>query len=484
MTVPKKLTNLSHFILAIIVVGGIFLRSYKIHEPLGDWHSWRQADTASVAKEYVKSGRIDLFHPKFHDLSSIPSGLNNLQGWRMVEFPLRDGLHALIALNFPQLGFLEIGRGLSIAFSSLTIIIIYLIVLSLSGPVAALSSALIYAVIPYNMYYGRVILPEPMLVMFTMLTLWLYLKYCDTRKVGYWISTLLALTCAVLLKPTSLIILLPMIGYFFATSAKTFKLLLSSLLLPLLAIIPYYFWRRHIAIYPEGIPASSWLFNSNGIRFKGAWFRWLFGERIGKMILGYFGLIPLGFGLVALGDKKKETLVYGGLLLGSLSYLAIIATGNVQHDYYQIQIIPTLAILAGLGVSYALSLKKTLFGKFAVSCLLLATLVLSLALSWYELKGFFWVNNRAMVEAGQYIDANTASDALVIAPYQGDTAFLYQTNRRGWPIGGEIDLKIKSGADYYVTTTRDKEFNDLKSVYPVIIENDRFAVIDLGRKIK
>jgi len=481
---PKRLTNLSHLILAIIVVGGIFLRTYKIHEPLGDWHSWRQADTASVAKEYVKAGHIDLLHPKFHDLSSIPSGLNNPNGWRMVEFPLRDGLHALIALNFPQFGFLEIGRGLSIVFSALTIIIIYLIVFSLSGPVAALSSALIYAVLPYNMYYGRVILPEPMLVMFTMLTLLLYIRFVDTGKLRYWITGALSLTVAVLLKPTSLIILLPMIGYFFATTHKSFKLLLSSLLLPLLAIIPYYFWRRHIAIYPEGIPASSWLFNSNSIRFKGAWFRWLFGERIGKMILGYFGLIPLGFGLVALGDKKKETLVYGGLLLGSLAYLSIIATGNVQHDYYQIQIIPTLAIFAGLGVSYILSLKKSLFSKFAVSCMLLATLVLSLALSWYELKGFFWVNNRAMVEAGEYIDANTPKDALVIAPYQGDTAFLYQTNRRGWPIGGEIDIKITAGADYYVTTTRDQEFNDVKAKYPVMIENDRFAVIDLGRKIK
>jgi hypothetical protein len=54
---------------------------------------------------------------------------------------------------------------------------------------------------------------------------------------------------------------------------------------------------------------------------------------------------------------------------------------------------------------------------------------------------------------------------MVIAPYMGDTAFLYQTNRRGWPIGGEIDKKIKAGATYYATTTRDAEFNELKSKY-------------------
>jgi len=480
MTTPKKQNKLSLIVLAIIVILGIFLRSYKIHEKLGDWHSWRQADTASVAKEYVKAGKIDLFYPKFHDLSSIPSGQNNPEGWRMVEFPLRDGLHAWISMQFPDYGFLEWGRTLSIIFSTTTIVIIYLIVLPLSGSVAALASSLVFAILPYNMFYGRVILPEPMLVMFTMLTLFAYIRYTDSRKLVWYATTLASLILALLLKPTALIVLLPMIGYFFASSGKTLKLFLTSAILPILAIIPYMLWRRHIAAYPMGIPASSWLFNSNNIRFKGAWFRWLFGERIGKMILGYWGLIPLGFGVAKLGENKKETLVYGGLLLGSLSYLAVVATGNVQHDYYQIQIMPTIAIFAGVGISYMLSLKKGL-GKVFISLLVLAILGLSTALSWYELKGYFWVNNRPMVEAGEYIDANVPSDALVIAPYQGDTAFLYQTNRRGWPIGGQIDEKIKLGATYYATTTRDQEFNELKIKYTVLVENDRFAVIKLSK---
>jgi hypothetical protein len=478
MTMPKKPNKLSLLTLAVIVVIGLVLRSYKIHEALGDWHSWRQADTASVAKEYVKAGKIDLFYPEFHDVSSIPSGLNNPEGWRMVEFPIRDALHGWLAMTFPNLGFLEIGRGLSVLFSTLTIVTIYFLVLPLSGPTAALASSFIYAVLPYNMFYGRVILPEPMLVMFTMFTLLAYIRYADTRKLGWYLATLVSLIFALLLKPTALIILFPMVGYFFASSNKNLKLFLSSAILPAIAIAPYLLWRRHIAAFPEGIPASSWLFNSNGIRFKGAWFRWLFGERIGKMILGYWGLIPVGFGLTKLGENKKETLVYGGLLLGTLIYLSVIATGNVQHDYYQIQIMPTISILAGIGISYMLSLKRGL-GKIFPVILITFILGLSCALSWYELKGFFWVNNRAMVEAGQFIDKNTAKDAMVIAPYQGDTAFLYQTNRRGWPIGGEIDVKIKAGADYYVTTTRDQEFNELKSKYGAVIENDRFAVIKL-----
>ncbi len=478
MIMPKKPHNFYHLFLIAILVVAFVLRTYKIHEALGDWHSWRQADTASVAREYVKAGKIDLFHPQFHDLSSIPSGRDNLTGWRMVEFPLRDGLHALLYQKFPSFGFLEWGRMVSIISSLLTIVFIYLIVLKLSGFLPATLSALVYAVLPYNIFYGRVILPEPMLVMFTTLTLLLYIIYSDTGKARYWLATTLSLALAFLLKPTSAVVFLPMIGYFFATSKKSWKLFFSSTFILPLAIIPYYLWRKHIASYPEGIPASSWLFNSNGIRFKGAWFHWLFGERIGKLILGFWGLIPFGFGIAKLGENKKETLVYGGMLLGSLSYLAIIATGNVQHDYYQVQIMPTIAILSGVGMAYLISLKKG-FAKFVIALFAMFTLTLACALSWYELKGYFWVNNRAMVEAGEYIDKNTEGTAQVIAPYQGDTAFLFQTGRRGWPIGGEIEKKIASGASYYVTTTRDQEWNELKLKYPVVIENDRFGVIHL-----
>ena len=369
-----------------ILILGIALRTYQLHAPLGDWHSWRQADTASVAWEYVQADHIDLFHPRFHDVSSIPSGHDNPEGWRMVEFPLRDGLHAQLYFWFPQLGFLEWGRIISIFCSVATILLLYLIVLDISGFTAASFTALTFAILPYNIFYGRVILPEPMLVFFAILTLYTYMRHIQTGKIIWWLFTLLSLTFALLLKPTALTILLPMWGYAYAKHHLSLGNFFYFLSLPILAIVPFFLWRRHIAAYTAGIPASSWLFNGNGIRFKGAWFRWLFGERIGKLILGYWGLVPLAFGALKLGQKKTETLVYGGFALGSLAYLAIISTGNVQHDYYQIQIMPTLSILVGVGCGYIIALKKG-WHKLFTSFFIISILTLSLALSWYEIRG-------------------------------------------------------------------------------------------------
>ncbi len=463
-------------VILVIMAASAAVRTYDIHNALGDWHSWRQADTASVAREYVKHG-IDLLHPKYQDLSSIPSGLDNPLGYRFVEFPIMNAIHAELYLHFPSVGLVEWGRILSIVASVATVGLIYLIVNGISGWLPAVLSASVFAFLPYDIYYGRVVLAEPWLVFGMMLSLWAFIKYWDTARLRYWITCLLALTFAILMKPTALVVGLPMLLYML-TKWNT-KRFLS--LIPLAAsILPYMWWRHWMAQFPEGIPASSWLFNGNGIRFKGAWFRWLFGDRIGYLILGYWGLVPLGMGLSRLGAKRKELAIYGGLALGALAYMAVIATGNVQHDYYQIQIMPAVAILVGIGLDTLIKSKKG-FGRVYTVLLASSIMLLASALSWYRVQGYFWVNNHAMVIAGQKIDQITPKDALVIAPYQGDTAFLFQTNRRGWPIGGNIENDIKEGASYYVTTTKDAEFDALKKQYGVLVDTPDYAIIKLTK---
>lgn len=477
--ITKLKNNFYTLVILAIMILGAGLRTYKLDAPLADWHSWRQADTASVANEYIKHG-IDLAHPKYLDLSSIPSGLDNPNGNRFVEFPIINALHAYLTLHYPYFSLVEWGRILAIVSSTFSILFIYLIMKQVSTPLAATVAALTYATLPYNLFYGRVILPEPHLVFFSLISLYAFLRYWDSGKLVYWITCFFFLTLAILLKPTALIILLPMALYGLTDIKKLGARFIPSLLL-LLSLVPYYFWRQYVSHFPEGIPANSWLFNGNGIRFKGAWFRWLFGDRIARLILGYWGLVPFGFGLLGLGRAKKELAVVGGMLLGSLAYMAIIATGNVQHDYYQIQIIPAIAMTLGVGVDYALSLKKSFLGKLSVSCFLIPIYLLALALGWYDIRGYFNINNPAIVQAGLKINSIAPPDALIVAPYQGDTAFLFQTNRRGWPIGGDIDKKIQLGASYYVTTTRDTEFNELKAKYTLVEETDQYSIIKLSK---
>lgn len=221
--------------------------------------------------------------------------------------------------------------------------------------------------------------------------------------------------------------------------------------------------------FPEGIPHNKWAFNGDGIRFRPAFWRWLFGERLGRLILGIWGLIPFIFGLLSQGKGRRLTLSF---LLGSFLFVTIFATANVRHDYYQITVIPSLVLALSLGVS---ELWKTKTSRLLNRVVLVFSVGMMFGISWYQIREFYKVNRPEIVEAGRRLDKIAPRDALVIAPYNKDMAFLYQTGRRGWPfIDQSIDDMIKKGADYYVSVS----LND-----PVTLDVlERFDEVERGEK--
>lgn len=243
------------------------------------------------------------------------------------------------------------------------------------------------------------------------------------------------------------------------------------------ALLLFVWWRWWISQFPEGIPANMWLLNGDGIRFKGAWFYWLFAERIGKLILGYWGVVFLGLGI--LGSTGKSGKFYYFWLGGILAYLAVVATGNVRHDYYQILIVPVVCIFAAKGILFLLTAAKQVFNRTICYLLFAVCFLFMEAFGWYQIRDFFNINHPEIVEAGRAVEILSQSKDKVIAPYSGDTAFLYQTNRKGWPIGGNIEDKIKKGAKYYVSVNFDEEGKYLTEKCQLMQERQKFFVINL-----
>jgi hypothetical protein len=470
----------------VVLLGAALIRTYRLSAPLGDWHSWRQADTASVTREYVKQG-IDLLHPQYHDVSNIPSGLSNPQGWRMVEFPIINAAIAQVLLWFPSWSLVVTSRVFSIVASLVGMLALYGALRRLSGRLVALTTLGLLAFLPFYVYYSRVILPEPFLVMFLLMSLWMWTNWVLATKQarptfmtmtaadGWLVGTGVSFALALLLKPMALFYL-PV----FATIAWRGRWSPSrvgkAVVVVLLSCLPLYWWRHWITQYPAGIPASSWLFNSNHIRLRPSWWHWLFADRIGRQMFGFWGAPFLLVGLL-----PAPVLVLSAL--GStFAYLVVIATGNVQHDYYQVLIFPLLALAAAHGIVWVWRPAKGLARLSALAALSFVGMMM-LSMSWFELRGNFNVNNPAMVTAGAAVDRLTPPNALVIAPYGGDTAFLFQTNRRGWPIGYDIADKIARGAQFYVTLSQDDEANALMKQYPVLEKTKEYIILDLRRLI-
>ena len=96
----------------------------------------------------------------------------------MVEFPLVNYLIAGAIRLQPQLNLVTTSRLFSIGFSILGLVSLYGFVYLLSKRRAlAFLSGLIFAALPYSVFYSRVILPEPAMLGTQLASLWLFLLW-------------------------------------------------------------------------------------------------------------------------------------------------------------------------------------------------------------------------------------------------------------------------------------------------------------------
>lgn len=471
-------------VFTFLLLVGFVVRLYKFNEPIADWHSWRQADTSAVSRNFVKHG-FDLLHPKFDDLSNIPSGKDNPKGHRFVEFPLYNAMQASSFLLFKSFTLEQWGRLVSIVASLFSATFLYLFVKKHFGITVGIFTSFFFLFLPFNVFYSRTILPDPSMVMAVLgatyfFDIWVSRGLKVSNK--WFFIAVLFTSVSLLLKPYALFFMLPMAWSAWDKLGRRIFSRFDLLLFWFFSIFPLLAWRIWMMQYPEGIPHSLWLFNDGNIRFKGAFFYWLFAERIGRLLLGYWGVGLLVLGIIKKQAKKEQGLCFA-FIASSLLYFSVIAKGNVQHDYYQIAIVPTISLLMGIGANFLLDFKNGLFHKVASISVLVMCIIFSCMFSWYYVRDFYNINNRAIVTAGNAVDTLTPKDAKVIAPYNGDTSFLYQTNRQGWALfQADVDDMVGMGADYLVFVKPTKEDYGMVGKYTVIAASDEYLLVDIAKK--
>lgn len=489
---------LTLFILPFLFLLGFAVRLYGFNNPVADWHSWRQADTSSVSRNFVTQG-FDLLHPTYHDLSNVPSARDNLMGYRFVEFPIYNALQAGGFLIFDIFTLEQWGRLITIFVSLLAGWFLYRLVKKYSDTTAAIFALFFYLFLPFSIYYSRTILPDQSMVMAVLGAIYFFDKWLEgnskfkdqkskakfkIQNLIYYSLALFFSAVALLLKPFAAFFLLPIVYLSWNQFGWGIFRKWQLYVFAILCILPLAFWRVWMMQYPEGIPASNWLFNGGNIRFKGAYFFWIFGDRIGRLILGFWGIGLFVVGLLINSNKahlKKHGIFFYTFLLSSLLYLVIVARGNVQHDYYQIPIIPSLAIFLGLGSRFIFFPPKEYVSPLISRVVLGVCIGFTLMFGWYFVRDYYNINNPIIVEAGRVVAEKTPKNAKVIALYDGDTSFLYQTERSGWTSYQDpLPVLIEKGAEYLVQVNPTEQ--DIKSFteqYEIVVSTPTYILVKL-----
>lgn len=467
-------------VIFLILALAFVLRLYKIDRPIGDWHSWRQADTAAVARNFIKEG-YNPFIPKFDDMSSQANGLDNPNRYRFVEFPV---LNSIIAAVWSQTGTSTMyARLTTVAISLLSTTFLYFLVRIFSGRLVAALSAFFFAIIPYNVFYSSAILPGSLMVsailgLYLFFIIWLN----SEKKIFYGFLCIFLANVAILTWPIALFFILPLVYLAFDkykqdTFKKTHLWIFAAC-----SLIPFLLWRIWILQFPEGIPSWQFLLNENNIRFKGAFFRWLIVERMGRLILTLGGFFLFTLGVII--KPGREKLFYLSYLASVIIYFTVFASGNIRHDYYQIPAIPVFAVFMAMGVKMLISPPQNFLNRNLGILIAIASITSIAVFGFYEVKGYYWINKPEIIKAGEAVDHLLPKDATVIAPYNGDSAFLYQTNRHGYPITDRpLEKFIDQGTKYLVSVdVQDAGIQNLARHCKVLEQTNEYVIVEMFKE--
>lgn len=478
----KVMKKIEYILLGTTLLLGLFVRLYKIQNPIADWHSWRQTATASVSKIFIEEG-LDPLHPRYYDVSTAQTGEDNPEGYWFVEFPLFGLIHSWgykVLGEQIGLGFEVVGRVVSIFAALISTVFIFRLGKRFMGLTGGLVTAFFFTFLPFNIYYTRVILPEPLAVAFGLMGLWYFTKYIDFDNTKYlWLSGVL-FAVSILVKPFTIFYAAPML-YLLWDKDRTVvgKLKDKKLwLYGFIVLTPFVLWRLWMNQFPEGIPHLKWAFNGDGIRFRPAFWRWIVGERLGRLILGVWGGVIFIMGAIA---KHKGSGFVLSFLLGEFMFISVFATANVRHDYYQIVTIPAISLVLAMGAIsiWKVGASKAFHGLLAKVTLFFVVFMM-LGMSWYQVREFYKINRPEIVEAGERINEIASKDSLVVAPYNKDMAFLYHTGRYGWPfVDGSIESLIEKGAEYYVSVNFDPVTLEIMEGYKVVEKTGNYVIVSL-----
>lgn len=472
-------------ILGIILLVSLVVRLYRIDAPLADFHSWRQADTAAVGRNLERNG-FPIFMPTYDDLSNLQSGIDNPNGYRFVELPLYNALFAGLHSVLPILSLETWARLVAVLLSLLCIGSLYYLARMEAGRTAAIFTAITYGLMPFFIYYSRVILPETpaiSLAIFSIFLLHLFTTENKRSKRILWFS--LSTACfalSLLIKPTTLFYALPLFVLFVRKYKYTIPKQLPVIAYFLFALAPLVAWRYFITKYPEGIPASNWLFTmvntSEGqkeIFMKPAFFRWIFYERLNNLILGGYLTVFFILGII----RKQKTLLPLSIIAAGFIYIFVFQGGNVQHEYYQTIALPGIALAVGLGVGLIIESTKTFLHPVITTPIIILLFSASFFFSWYQVKGYYAIPQDLLLMA-KIIQTFTKSTDKVVADRMGDTTLLYLSDRKGAPLlYREPEEMKKMGYKFILTDKREiiEKLSLLK--FQKLFENSQFALFAL-----
>jgi len=371
--------------------------------------------------------------------------------------------------------------------------------MSANGAIAALA---FYELLPFGVTASRSFQPDPLMVMLILWAIYLQYQWSESSSLKNALLASIFTGLAVFVKSTAVFFVgIPFIGFVLAGGFRKAIKNWQIYMMAAISLLP-------ALIYTT---LSATLGNNSGSIFGSRFFPQLYLQpywyqswfMMAKSVVDY---IPLFMAVLAffLLPKNKARLLYGCLWIGYLLQGIVFSYNIYTHNYYQLPLIPMVAI--GFGLIFALimeriqTLRPTVFARLFMAAVLLfgtALVVLksrsNLISDDYHNETSYWKN------LGDKIGQSTPIVALThdygyrlslwgfIKPKLWDTQGDEVVQRLAGTADEPFDQKfadITKGSDYFLVTLID-DFNSQKNLHDYLFahypyeQGDGYYLFDL-----
>ncbi|MCM8768602.1 MAG: glycosyltransferase family 39 protein [Candidatus Omnitrophica bacterium] len=401
---------------------------FQINQPILDTYSFRQTQTASIARNFYRNGinllktELDIFGP-------------GEEKFFILEFPFYQ---AVVATLYRIFGLNELwGRVVSVIMGYTGALFLFLLIRLFSENLElAYLSVFIYLGIPINLHFNRTFIMDPMVVTLILIFLYCFSAGILANRPGLWLGGLVVATLAFVHKGIyGPFFLLPVIYLCISNRHRTknWRLLLLSLTLPLAILFRWYLHTAAINMATGqgnltlGDPAFRvWNFGLLEDRFR--WQMWV--PRLINLFPEFFtpvSFIPTLVGTIRLPVLKNNKF-FSAMLAASVIYFLTIFRLQDCH-YYQLLISPVAAIVAAHGVIVLSGYIPEKGRRVFLSCFCFLFLVVSIPLA-YRYRFF----QPEVLEITRVIKSYSSSNepvAFCLPEYDWNSQYVYYADRKG-----------------------------------------------------
>lgn len=407
----------------------ILIRLINIAMPILEGTATRQIQTAMVARN-LYTGGFNILYPRVDFLGPGPGNL-------ILEFPIYN---FIIALLYYILGGVHewAGRLVTILFYAGASILLYNIVNRLFDKKTAIISLVAFGLSPLSIIYSRAIMPDFPSLCFSIGAIYFMLKYAENDRVtNFWTSCVFAMF-ALLIKPQSFYIAVPLAYLFWHKSRWKLFIKPSTWFYLIAVLLPTFVWLSHgKSVHAAISTQEAYNFKLNNWFDPALMLSARYYKNVWEIVINW-ALSPLGFALFFIGlfirlHKPIQRVIWYWLL-GIVVYYVTLNTHVMGQSYYHLTLVPVASIFIALACGSIFSkdfIKKSYLSNRLV--LIIAILLAAVTISRYAAYAFVVPRGYRHIPAlAKKLESMTDKSELLIVSVPSGHAPLYYSHRKGW----------------------------------------------------